>query len=833
MSFIVGLMTGPAPLAVSRARAQTNNPPGNGGDALTPELAKQKVDRLMAALEALNRKIDHSLFEIDALAQRLGSDPTTIFRFVRDEIRYEPYYGVLRGAQGTLISRAGNSLDRSLLEAALLQKAGYEVEIARGTLDQDVARELVARLWEPTRPVPSAMPSLEVLAPDLSKALEVTPEELLNTAAEMRTRREAVTKDLITYVNGESDRLLKELTAAGVNPEVVTTDDALIAEAREHYWVRYRRPGTDWTDLDPAFADAGPGKTRTAAEDHFPPGAVPEDRYHHLRVAVTLRTAQIEGDRDSSMSDTVMLDRELRVGDQQTNNIVLANQPNPVPDLFSEHVGLSDALRAIKGFQVVLQTGSSATLGKYFDLRGKVSETPDLAAGPATGPAGPAGFGQALGGLNKGLFGALGGSARPPEGSVTRIVGEWANYELRSPGPRGREPRSATYRRDILASQQASYSPGPGQTDAQQQSEVKNDHLRSALLWSVELLPEAGEESFDFVGARLLSSTLESRPAIDAILRRVNGEQTAIPPQPEESSTLLNILLDACLTDLTAGLTGRQQSRLRWYRNQPDLIAHEIGIDSARGQAEFERVDLVRLAPRAASLGDTVRQDTSGVFRDRIWRGVLAAKLEWAMLHGQTGPTTGNDITLNSIAVLQASRERGIDSAILKPDGSDAAKLSAMPIPDSIKAELSAGLAAGNILVVPLGLIEVGGDSQIAWWQIQPQTGEVLAVMPGSRGQAMVEKIIAQQIGVFLLFPTCGFRYGSSKKKNIDLASLMVCLAGGETILLFGTPALIATGQLQAWSWRIGTIIGASIGIFGLIKDSLGVLGGSGATNQH
>src|SRR5580704_9886203 len=191
MSFIVGLMAGPAPLAVSRAGAQTNNPAGNGTEALTPEQAKQKVDRLMAALEVLNERIDHSLFEIDALAQRLGSDPTTIFRFVRDAIRYEPYYGVLRGAQGTLISRAGNSLDRSLLLAAMVQKAGYEVEIARGTLDQDAARELVARLWEPARSTPSAVPSLEVLAPDLGKALGVEPEKLLSAAAQMSKQSEA------------------------------------------------------------------------------------------------------------------------------------------------------------------------------------------------------------------------------------------------------------------------------------------------------------------------------------------------------------------------------------------------------------------------------------------------------------------------------------------------------------------------------------------------------------------------------------------------------------------------------------------------------------------
>src|SRR5262245_66497602 len=46
---------------------------------------------------------------IDDIAFDLNIDPETIFRFVADEVRYEPYAGVLRGAKGTLWGRAGNS----------------------------------------------------------------------------------------------------------------------------------------------------------------------------------------------------------------------------------------------------------------------------------------------------------------------------------------------------------------------------------------------------------------------------------------------------------------------------------------------------------------------------------------------------------------------------------------------------------------------------------------------------------------------------------------------------------------------------------------------------
>ncbi|MGP8201383.1 MAG: RHS repeat domain-containing protein [Limisphaerales bacterium] len=63
--------------------------------------------------------------DIQALATNLGCDPTRIFNFVHDQIRYVHYFGSKKGAELTLLERSGNDFDQCALLSALLQAAGY------------------------------------------------------------------------------------------------------------------------------------------------------------------------------------------------------------------------------------------------------------------------------------------------------------------------------------------------------------------------------------------------------------------------------------------------------------------------------------------------------------------------------------------------------------------------------------------------------------------------------------------------------------------------------------------------------------------------------------
>jgi RHS repeat-associated protein len=73
--------------------------------------------------------------DIQSLADNLGGNPTLIFNYVHDQIRYVHYFGSKKGAELTLLERSGNDFDQCALLAALLQASGYQTEYQFGWME--------------------------------------------------------------------------------------------------------------------------------------------------------------------------------------------------------------------------------------------------------------------------------------------------------------------------------------------------------------------------------------------------------------------------------------------------------------------------------------------------------------------------------------------------------------------------------------------------------------------------------------------------------------------------------------------------------------------------
>ena len=77
---------------------------------------------------------------IQAKAAELDQDAARIFQYLTQDVGFESYTGSLRGAHGTMWSRAGNALDESSLGVALLRTSGIPARYVQGTLADPLAQ---------------------------------------------------------------------------------------------------------------------------------------------------------------------------------------------------------------------------------------------------------------------------------------------------------------------------------------------------------------------------------------------------------------------------------------------------------------------------------------------------------------------------------------------------------------------------------------------------------------------------------------------------------------------------------------------------------------------
>jgi hypothetical protein len=97
--------------------------------------------------------------------------------------------------------------------------------------------------------------------------------------------------------------------------------------------------------------------------------------------------------------------------------------------------------------------------------------------------------------------------------------------------------------------------------------------------------------------------------------------------------------------------------------------------------------------------------------------------------------------TINATKVFAAADTRNTRLLVLRPGHGNAQDVAAVSAPDSVRAELWSDLALGQTLIVPARQVAVDGRPQIGWWRLDGASGELIAVMPGERGQGAAEYV--------------------------------------------------------------------------------------------
>ena len=327
-------------------------------EAISDEEFEQAVEDLSALAREARPLLDRSQFELEVLLESLDHDAERVTEFVTDEIALEIYPGTLRGARGTLISRAGNALDQALLLATLLKDAGFDAVIRQGKISEAQAAAMVESMAEPRAKAPS-----------------IWLQEL-----ELRTDRPASTTEagsdrttLLHAARATTDQITSSLSVAGVELGSSAVMSQIQNEARDYYWVDYRsRSGEPWRSVHPATG-RDPG---VEAEATFS-AEIPADLTH--RVIFELLVVQRRGTKtkESPLMAPLELTSANLVGTPLTITLV--------PDQFLSQETPLDAKKMASKTRFLLPTvnGELPAGGKALSVRGLLVPFDSLGMGAA------------------------------------------------------------------------------------------------------------------------------------------------------------------------------------------------------------------------------------------------------------------------------------------------------------------------------------------------------------------------------------------------------------------------------------------------------------------
>lgn len=319
-----------APLALAQSASLAlpvngSTPDGEVRDAPLPRPDVIDVGAVEDAALAQADRLPPATWEVEALALELAFDLPAMHAFVRDHMVFDPYPGILRGAQGTLAARAGNAWDQALLLHALVEANDYDVRFAFGTLGDEAIAALLDAAPNGARVPLEDAPIAELLAMDVGRIGD-------------RARRDhALLLDALggRLVGGaEADR------------------SALL---RDHVWVQALDDDGVWRDLDPAapYGEALATADATAA-------TLPETAHHEVVVRAVAETVDA-----GVLVGSVVLEERFAATEAAGMEIWFYLQPDRVG------VGgiVADLMDGSAWLPVLLVDGE-ARVGTAFDLGG-------------------------------------------------------------------------------------------------------------------------------------------------------------------------------------------------------------------------------------------------------------------------------------------------------------------------------------------------------------------------------------------------------------------------------------------------------------------------------
>ena len=637
-----------------------------------PGLRRQAIESFALPVP---RTIDLSFVQPENFAVGLGKDPTRIFEYVRDQIAYEPYVGVLRGPRGTLLAMTGNAADRAALLGELLQRSGFQVRYAHGTLPDALAQRLVDSVWAERRWVEVAAKASG--APD--SGLKSLGDKLVNSIQ----RDYALVQDMLKDAN---------LPARAESP---VTMQKLLSEGRDHYWIEWLHDGT-WTAMDPSFATAVPGQTFATATETVE--TLPASIYH--RIEIRVRVEEYSGEQPSRRE---VLRYTAKSADLSGEDLILVHSP------------------------VDRRNQGNAQVRPAFIVQKKRHDGESFWVSEGRLPAG--------GGLADALSGG--------DGAVEVPMAASESIELDFIAPGGQKTTEIRELFDHVG---------------------KSRRAADKVLDPAELAEAAASNADKFVST--VYGLFVSTGAIDAVHAR-----NLVAPEPTTDSAHLDV--GACLRRINIGFAVTSDLLTSRVGNANDIVSRNY-FDSPRVQiAELTAADDI-LAVGLDLRRDSARTLVTGLrpdlaFNVQVWRGVVDGTLERYLIGYMMSSADGDGMNRSGVStssLFESARAKNTPAVLFAQNGT----MPGSALAADTRARIEESIAAGHVLVAPQQPAVIGGAKRYAWWQIDPRSGETIAVADDGRraagetvvvtttvtgsGAVMVQVSVGGYSGIYFTLPS-------------------------------------------------------------------------------
>lgn len=672
-----------------------------------------RFERTLERLDQLQKTIDRSAFDLEATLEKYDFEAQEIISFVKREVRFEPYVGLLRGARGTLMSRAGNALDQSVLLAALLKDAGYEARVARTRVSNAQAGSIVDRARTVSRPggaktANDLTSQVEGLLRQLSVQPRLGPEFELE---EWMRLNESRGKELRQRVAHESHFLESALARLDSWKQVDSSwSESLLADATDYFWVQWRDDSGDWSSAHPVLRQDLEWMSRVEAAEIFKK-EIPESLLHQFEFQVV-----IEQKIDDRLVQRPLLKRWRR---PTARLVATPMRFANVPNTLATAGALRDFAGALSSASLFLPyfSASGDTPGEPFDDNGNAVPIEAMTSSAA-------GFFQKVAGSAEeaaAALGAMGNDSGELREDLLAVSAQWLEFSTISPTGERKTTRRTVLDR-VSATDRAANLP-----------KLTGGLSLKSELTAFSFMLNPGWIPPEFVLDRAIEL---ARTRLQASLRLLRGQEASSPASvrrlvdgPDEDQ----ILLLSTLSSFDQYSDPAQYA----FRSEPSLFLVERHLTSE---------SRLRVVTDIVWNSLTSLRSEGPLFPSRaevLETGVAETLLEGSSIAG-IGPGRG----FSAFDFLEEAHARNLPFRTI--DRASQELIGRLPLTPERKSDLREEVAEGFTVVVPVS-DEFAKEDEVAWWRVDAESGTTLGVGPGRRGVHLTEYILGYGMVGFLV----------------------------------------------------------------------------------